>query len=69
MRRPLLLAVVAALAACVEVPDTIRTQFAAPEPGERSNYRPGAHGTAPPVDDGDAAPASAAHPTSDGGVT
>jgi hypothetical protein len=58
MRRLLLPIVVWALAACVDVPDNIRAQFAAPAPNERSNYRPGAHGTAPPVDEpADAAPA------------
>jgi len=37
-----------ALAGCVEVPDNIRAQFAAPSPAERTNYRPGQHGSARP---------------------
>jgi hypothetical protein len=33
---------------CVEVPDNIRAQFAAPGANDRTNYRPGHHGTEPP---------------------
>ncbi|HEY8075597.1 MAG TPA: hypothetical protein VIF62_15840 [Labilithrix sp.] len=38
-------------AGCVEVPDTIKADFAAPGPAERSNYRPGAHGAARPAEE------------------
>jgi hypothetical protein len=44
------------LAACVEVPDGIRAQFAGPGPQDRSNFRPGRHGEARPAED---APATA----------
>jgi hypothetical protein len=33
---------------CVEVPDTIRAQFAGPGAQDRTNYRPGNHGAEPP---------------------
>jgi hypothetical protein len=36
------------LVGCVEVPDTIRAQFAGPGPQDRTNYRPGNHGAEPP---------------------
>jgi hypothetical protein len=42
---------VAAAAACVDVPDGVRAQFAAPSPADRSNFRPGTHGSAPPVEE------------------
>jgi hypothetical protein len=32
---------------CVEVPDTVRAQFAGPGPQDRTNYRPGNHGVEP----------------------
>jgi len=35
------------VAACVDVPDGIRAQFAGPGPQDRSNYRPGNHGVEP----------------------
>ena len=38
-----------ALAGCVDVPDSIRAQFAGPSPQDRSNYRQGRHGEPPPV--------------------
>jgi hypothetical protein len=47
------------LAACVEVPDTVRAAFAPAAPGDPSNYRIGPHGSAPPVDVGAAIIASA----------
>jgi hypothetical protein len=48
---PFLLAGAASLVACVKVPDTVRAQFAAPETNDASNYRPGKHGKAAPVED------------------
>jgi hypothetical protein len=33
---------------CVEVPDTVRAQFAGPGAQDRTNYRPGNHGAEPP---------------------
>ena len=36
------------LVGCVEVPDTVRAHFAGPGPQDRTNYRPGNHGTEPP---------------------
>lgn len=39
--------------ACVHVPDSIKAEFRAPEPDERSNYQPGLHGTAPPAEASD----------------
>lgn len=36
----------AAAAACVEVPENMRAEFAGPGPADRTNYRPGAHGSA-----------------------
>lgn len=77
MRRSLIAIVVLATAACVDVPDAIRAEFAGPGPADRTNYRPGRHGSAPPVEDApepkaatpsasdDAAPDAA---SSDGGV-
>lgn len=44
-------------AGCVEVPDTVRAQFAGPGPQDRTNYRPGNHGVEPP-------PVAKAAPTS-----
>ena len=40
-------AVLLVLAACVDVPDGIRAQFAGPGAQDRSNYRPGQHGAEP----------------------
>lgn len=39
--------------ACVRIPASIKQEFRAAEPDERSNYQPGLHGTAPPVDASD----------------
>jgi len=44
-----MLVLLAAAAGCVEVPDNIRAHFAQPGPAERTNYRPGNHGTARPI--------------------
>lgn len=52
--------VVAAPIGCVDVPASMRAQFAGPGPQDRSNYRPGRHGAAPPVDE--PAPETAAAP-------
>ncbi len=49
-----------AAAACVDVPNTIRVQFAPPTASDRSNFRRGLHGTAvaaPPKAGGANAPA------------
>lgn len=54
MPRRILAALVAivAIAACIDVPDSMRAQFAPPGPNERTNYKPGNHGLAQPrVDD------------------
>ncbi|MBX3259423.1 MAG: hypothetical protein KF782_07005 [Labilithrix sp.] len=51
MRRSLLAIVFLAAAACVDVPDNVRAQFAGPGANDRSNYRPGRHGSAPPIED------------------
>lgn len=32
----------------MDVPDSVRAQFAGPSTTDRSNYRPGRHGSAPP---------------------
>jgi hypothetical protein len=53
MRRSLLAVFLFAAGACVDVPSGIRAQFAGPAAGDRSNYRPGRHGSAlPPEEDG-----------------
>jgi hypothetical protein len=56
-------------AACVEVPQAIRTEFTGPSPSDRSNFRAGAHGTARPAADDDAGAGTAKDvaPTADGG--
>lgn len=41
----------AGAAACVEVPTSIHAEFAPPAAAERSNFRPGEKGTAPPAFD------------------
>jgi len=46
MRRVWLVLVV--LTACVDVPAGIKANFAEPGPNDRSNFRQGAHGSAPP---------------------
>ena len=43
-----LAAAIAAIAGCVDVPDSVRAQFAGPGAHDRSNYRPGRHGVEPP---------------------
>lgn len=76
-----LFGVLVVLAGCVEVPDSIRVQFAGPGPNDRSNFRHGLHGKAPPneetprvaeVPSGEATVSSAAVPVqaagADGGV-
>jgi hypothetical protein len=59
--------------ACVDVPANIRSAFAAPRPADRSNYRPGSHGTAPAAETPEPPPAPVeARPASlegDGGVS
>lgn len=56
------LSAVAPLLACVEVPDGVRAHFAEARDGERSNFRRGPKGLAPPVEPGElftsAAPAA-----------
>ena len=37
----------APLVGCVNIPDNVRAEFRAPDPQERSNFRPGPHGRAP----------------------
>lgn len=51
MRRSFLAVFVLAAAACVDVPDSVRAQFAGPGAADRTNYRPGNHGSAPPVEE------------------
>jgi hypothetical protein len=58
MRQILLAVVIVAASACVDVPDSVRAQFAPPSAAERTNFRPGRHGTAPPVEDPPAAKAA-----------
>lgn len=41
--------VLAGAAACIDVPDSMKAQFAPAGPNERTNYRPGNHGMAPPA--------------------
>ena len=53
-------------AGCVEVPSTIKADFAPPGASDRSNYRPGAHGAARPVED--ATPKLAAAVDADAGA-
>src|SRR6185437_14429282 len=50
-RRTFAVLAVAALGivACVDVPDNMRAEFAGPTANDRTNYRPGNHGSAPPV--------------------
>jgi hypothetical protein len=49
--RPVLLSVTLFAYACVEVPPGVHAQFAPAGAAERSNFRPGNHGTAPPVEE------------------
>ena len=51
MRRSLLAVFILAVAACVDVPDSVRAEFAGPGAADRSNYRHGQHGSARPVDE------------------
>lgn len=48
-----LAALVTLAVACVHVPDSIKQEFRAAEPDERSNYQPAMHGTAPPAEASD----------------
>lgn len=50
---------------CVEVPDTVRAQFAGPGPQDRTNYRPGNHGAEPPP----VAPVAKASPSPEASTT
>src|SRR5262245_41993342 len=59
MRRSFLAVSIVATAACVDVPDGIRAEFAAAGPADRSNYRPGRHGSALPVEPVHGAPSQA----------
>lgn len=59
-------ALAAAVVACVDVPDSIRAQFAAPGPDERSNFRRGPHGLAPPNEEPAPAVEKAAETTEGG---
>ncbi len=58
MRHSFLAIMILAAAACVDVPDSVRAEFAGPAAADRSNYRPGTHGSAPPVDEPTAAKAA-----------
>jgi hypothetical protein len=65
MRRSLVLLLLSGAAACIEIPPNIHAEFAAAAPEDRSNFRPGRHGTALPLlaqgaDDGGAPQAKAA---------
>ena len=51
MRRSFLAVIILAVAACVDVPDGVRAQFAGPGAADRSNYRPGTHGSALPAEE------------------
>jgi hypothetical protein len=48
MRLAILVATVLVVASCVDVPDSVRAEFAGASPEERSNFRRGRHGSAPP---------------------
>lgn len=56
--RALLVGLACASSACIEVPDKIRAHFAEPRAEERSNYRRGLHGSAPPNEEPVEAPAA-----------
>jgi hypothetical protein len=68
MRRVWLVLVL--VTACVDVPSGIKANFAEPGPNDRTNYRPGVHGSAqPPSDEPPAVVAKdAAQTTADAGV-
>jgi len=51
MRRSFLAVILVAAAACVDVPDSVRAEFAGPGAADRSNFRPGQHGSAPPAEE------------------
>lgn len=54
LRRSSALAVlITACVACVHIPESIKQEFRAAEPDERSNYQTGLHGTAPPAEASD----------------
>jgi hypothetical protein len=63
----IVLGAVASVAACVDVPEGIRANFAAPAPQERSNYRPGEHGVARPSENAAPPAAKAAAAAGDAG--
>jgi hypothetical protein len=54
MRHSFLAVPMLAAVACVDVPSSVHAEFAPAGPSERSNFRPGQHGTAQPVDEGPA---------------
>ena len=60
MRRSFLAVFILAIAACVDVPDSVRAQFAGPGAADRSNFRPGNHGSALPVEEPPASKAAEA---------
>ena len=70
MRRSFI-AILLLAAACVDVPDGIRAEFAGPGAADRSNYRPGRHGSALPVEEAPAPKAAETavtnEPAADGG--
>jgi len=68
MRRSFLAVFILAAAACVDVPDGIRAQFAGPGAADRSNYRPGTHGSAQAVEESPAPKAAEAAAVTDGVV-
>jgi hypothetical protein len=52
MRRSLpVVLITLAAAACIEIPDNIHAEFAGPKANDRSNYRPGTHGSALPFEE------------------
>lgn len=57
-----------ACAACVDIPDGMRAQFAPAGPNERTNYVPGRHGSAPPNDPPPMLPWDAGAPVLDAGA-
>jgi hypothetical protein len=69
---PAMMLAVVAIAACVEVPDNVRAHFADTREGERSNFRKGPKGNAPPSPAPAPAPQDAAAPdagATDGGAS
>lgn len=66
------IAILLLAAACVDVPDAVRAEFAGPGAADRSNYRPGRHGSAVPVEDPPSPKAAdtavTSEPAADGGT-